>query len=108
LVKVALQIDIAKLNSAIVSRLEALQSPSVDNIRNIRGEFSAQMRPLAARQVIQLALLLLESNELIPRFFAYELVHYHAVALKSLNSRNIMMLGQGINSWAAAVDTFAC
>ena len=107
LVKAAAQIDIAKLNSAIVSRLEALRLPSVDNVRTIRREFSAKIKPLAASRVIQLALLLLESKELIPRFFAYELVHYHAAALKSLNSRNIMMLGKGINSWAA-VDTFAC
>jgi 3-methyladenine DNA glycosylase AlkD len=107
LVKAAAQIDIAKLNSTIVSRLEALRLPSVDNVRTIRREFSAKIKPLAASRVIQLALLLLESKEIIPRFFAYELVHYHGAALKSLNSRNIMMLGKGINSWAA-VDTFAC
>ena len=107
MVKEAAQIDIAKLNSSIVARVDALELASVDNVRAIRREISGRIKPLTANQVIQLALLLLESDQFISRFFAYELVHYHALALKSLNSRNIMMLGKGINSWAA-VDTFAC
>jgi 3-methyladenine DNA glycosylase AlkD len=99
--------NIAKLNRAIVARVEALELASIDNVRAIRREVSTQIEPLAANHVIQLALLLLESDAFNPRFFAYELVHYHHAALKSLNSRNIMRLGKGINSWAA-VDTFAC
>jgi 3-methyladenine DNA glycosylase AlkD len=107
LVKAAIKLDIAKLSRTIVARVEALELASVDNVRVIRRDFSAQIKPLDANQVIQLALLLLKDNNLLLRIFAYELVHYHAAALKSLNSRNIVLLGNGINSWAA-VDTFAC
>jgi 3-methyladenine DNA glycosylase AlkD len=107
LVKAAAQIDIVKLARAIVTRLESIGLARVNNVRAIRREFSSEIKPLSANQVIELALLLLNSNELSSRFVAYELVHYHVVALRSLNSRNIVMLGKGIDNWAA-VDTFAC
>lgn len=107
LVRAAAQTDIATLNRAIESRLRAIGLARVNNVRAIRREFSSEIKLLSATQVIELAVLLLRSNELIPRFVAYELVHYHVGALRSLNSRNIVMLGEGIDSWAA-VDTFAC
>lgn len=106
LVKTA-QSDIAALKRQILERLNALSTTSVDSVRRVRREFSTQIAPLPAKSVVELAMLLIESDEMIPRFFAYELVHYHAAALKSLNSRKIEKLGKGINSWGA-VDTFAC
>ena len=97
----------AELKRQILQQLNALTVPSADSVRLVRREFSAQIVQLPARSVVELAMLLIESDELIPRIFAYELVHYHKAALRSLNSRNIVKLGKGIDSWVA-VDTFAC
>jgi 3-methyladenine DNA glycosylase AlkD len=56
--------------------------------------------------VIELAELLLESDG-VPRWFVYELVHFHRGALGSLDGLTLSRLGHGISSWGD-VDSFAC
>lgn len=54
-----------------------------------------------------LALKLKRRSDNFPRFFAYELVQHHPLALRSLKAVQLKDLGQGIDNWGA-VDTFAC
>jgi hypothetical protein len=96
----------SQLEREIVDRLARLTSRRTNDIRSVRRDFSKRISDLSGTEVIALALHLLK-NEQVPRFFAYELVHHHKHALASLNSRNTISLGQGIDSWDA-VDTFAC
>ena len=96
----------SQLEREIIGRLASLTSRRTNDIRSVRRDFSKQIADLNGATVIALALQLLK-NEQVPRFFAYELVHHHKQALASLNSRNTVSLGQGIDSWDA-VDTFAC
>ena len=56
---------------------------------------------------MQLAFRLIDRSDTIYRFFAYELVHHHKQALRSLNAAALGELGRGIDNWGA-VDTFAC
>jgi len=90
----------------IVKALDELPLANVPNIRKVRREFSKRITTLPARNVIELALDLINGS-LIQRLVAYELVLEHPFAPSSLNSRNVKLLGNGIDSWAA-VDTFAC
>jgi Predicted DNA alkylation repair enzyme len=96
----------SQLEREIIGRLARLTSRRTNDIRSVRRDFSKQISNLSGAAVISLALHLLK-NEQVPRFFSYELVHHHKHALASLNSRNTVSLGQGIDSWDA-VDTFAC
>ena len=94
------------LKREIVKALNELPLANVPNIRRVRREFSERIINLPARNVIELALDLINDN-LIQRLVAYELVLEHPSAPLSLNSRNVKLLGNGIDSWSA-VDTFAC
>ena len=94
------------LKREIVKALDELPVASMPNIRNVRQEFSKRLSTLPARNVIELALDLINDN-VIQRLVAYELILEHPSAPASLNSRNVKLLGDGIDSWVA-VDTFAC
>jgi len=96
----------SQLESEIIGRLARLTSRRTNDIRSVRRDFSKRISHWSGSAVIALALHLLK-NKQVPRFFAYELIHHHKHALASLNSRNTVSLGQGIDSWDA-VDTFAC
>lgn len=105
LVKIAKNTN-SQLEGEIIDRLARLTSRRTNDIRSVRRAFSKQISDLSGAAVIALALHLLK-NKQVPRFFAYELVHHHKHALASLDSRNTVSLGQGIDTWDA-VDTFAC
>ena len=98
--------DLKKLENAICRQFRSLSQPTTLNIRKLRREFSKRIAELPADNVVQLAINLIQSA-IVPRFFAYELVQHHRAALRSLNSRTIKRLGNGIGSWVA-VDSFAC
>ena len=98
--------DLKKLENAICRQFRSLSQPTTLNIRKLRREFSKRIAELPADNVVQLAINLIQSA-IVPRFFAYELVQHHRAALRSLNSRTIKRLGNGISSWGA-VDSFAC
>jgi 3-methyladenine DNA glycosylase AlkD len=95
-----------EVENEIKKRFRALRSRKTTDLRNLRREFSRRIDRFTGEQVIELALDLLKSDG-VPRFVAYELVHFHKAAMVCLNSRNIKALGEGIDSWDA-VDTFAC
>jgi len=105
-VKPSTNTDLKKLENAICRQFRSLSQPTTLNIRKLRREFSKRIAELPADNVVQLAINLIQSA-IVPRFFAYELVQHHRAALRSLNSRTIKRLGNGIGSWGA-VDSFAC
>ncbi|HET6889814.1 MAG TPA: DNA alkylation repair protein, partial [Pyrinomonadaceae bacterium] len=78
-----------------------------ESIRRIRREFSKQLAEASAEEVVRIALNLARRSEIQYRFFAYELVHHHGQALRSLRTRSLEELGKGIESWST-VDCFAC
>ena len=91
----------------IRTRLMLLSEKNTESIRAVRREFSKRLAGAPSDFVFQLTLLLLKHEKTVPRFFAYELVQHHREARRSLNSRKLKLLGEGIDSWTA-VDTFAC
>jgi 3-methyladenine DNA glycosylase AlkD len=94
------------LATEIEKRFRKLNCARTAELRTLRREFSKRIAALPGETVIELVLVLLRRG-IIPRFFAYELIHQHKAAASSLSSGNIESLGQGIDSWEA-VDTFAC
>ena len=98
--------EVSRLEGEIIARFAALSRPDTETIRNIRREFSKRLAKTAPTLVIALALKLTQS-QVVPRFFAYELVQHHREANQGLNAKSLEDLGQGIDNWVA-VDTFAC
>jgi 3-methyladenine DNA glycosylase AlkD len=99
--------DITTLASEIESRVRALTSLRTAEIRALRREFSKRITKASAKDVVELALLLLSRGAIEYRFLAYELVCHHRPALQSLGTRELERLGRGLDSWGA-VDMFAC
>lgn len=98
--------EVSGLESEIVTRLAALARHDTETIRNIRRAFSERLAKAPPALIVALALKL-KRSEIVARFFAYELVHYHAAALGSLEAKSLQDLGEGIDNWGA-VDAFAC
>lgn len=98
---------IGTLTQEITVTLEGLLVVNTNTIRQIRREFSTRLRSASSQFVIQLASRLLRRREMAYRIVAYELIHYHTVALRSLKGKELERLGKGLDSWGA-VDMFAC
>jgi 3-methyladenine DNA glycosylase AlkD len=99
--------DVKAIASEITARLRALVSLSAADIRALRREFSKRIAKAPPKQVLDLALLLLNQGGIEYRFIAYELVCHHRPALESLGAKELEQLGRGLDSWGA-VDMFAC
>ncbi len=98
--------DVKSLASEIAARMRALASLSTADVRELRREFSKRIAKAPAKQVLDLALLLLDRRTIEFRIIAYELVCHHRPALQSLGARELEQLGRDLDSWVA-VDTFA-
>src|SRR5262249_61190524 len=79
----------------ITALLWALPNRTIPPIRALRREFSKRLAKADHREVVELALLLLEQSDLESRFVAYELVCHHRPALRSLTARDLERLGRG-------------
>jgi len=99
-------IDVGVLAAEIGERLRALPDLKTDTVRALRREYSKRLAKAPPRAVVQMALRLMEQPGFESRFVAYELVHYHRPALRSLRAQDLQRLGRGLDSWYA-VDTFA-
>ena len=99
--------EVNDLESEIVARLSALTRQDTETIRNVRREFSKRLAKTPPELIVSLALKLISRSEVVPRFFAYELVQYHKEAMQTLKAKTLENLGQGIDNWGA-VDAFAC
>ncbi len=102
-------IDIDELVAEIDTRLHALPSLKTENVRAVRQEFSKRLAKISPQLVIAIALRLLNLDRpgFEYRFVAYELVCHHRAGLSSLGEKELVLLGQGLDSWED-VDTFAC
>lgn len=102
-------IVIEDLTNEIDSRLRALPNLKVEHVRTVRKEFSERLADISARIVITISLRLLQLDRpgFEYRLVAYELVCYHRAALRSLDEKDLELLGRDISSWED-VDTFAC
>lgn len=99
-------IDVGVLAAEIGERLRALPDLKTDTVRALRREYSKRLAKAPPRAVVQMALRLMKQPGFESRFVAYELVHYHRPALRSLRAQDLQRLGRGLDSWYA-VDTFA-
>jgi 3-methyladenine DNA glycosylase AlkD len=93
------------LAEEIDAQVHALPPNSkTEDVRAVRRKFSKRLAKAAPQEVIELARQLLA--DFGHRFIAYELVHHHRPALRSLGARELEQLGYGIDSWWT-VDSFA-
>lgn len=86
----------------ILARIHALAKPSTQSIREVRREYSAEVRHWPGHAVLDLASRLLETE----RWVTYELVYHHRSARSILDAAAVEQLGRGLDSWGA-VDAFA-
>ena len=99
--------EIGGLEHEIVARLRLLESRNTQNLRAVRREFSQRLANVAPNLIVALAVKLARRTDNFPRFFAYELVHHHPQALRSLKAKSLQDLGRNIDNWGT-VDAFAC
>jgi 3-methyladenine DNA glycosylase AlkD len=90
----------------ISSRLRALDRHDAQTLRCLCQEYSKRLATAEAGTVVELASRLIDHGDIEHRGMAYGLVHYHRGALRSLKTRTLVELGQGIDSWGE-VDAFA-
>ena len=78
---------------------------NVDTMRAARKEISKQITDLSGAKVIELARLLIRKHGL-PNFVAYELIHFHKDAAKTLNAKILDDLARDLRHWWET-DSFA-
>ena len=85
--------------------VDALSPPTTARVRAVRKTYSSQIQNWIPEDVLAMAMNLIQTGEKY-RWVAYELVHFHKPALKSLGRTELELLGAGIDAWEK-VDTFA-
>lgn len=92
------------LAAEIIHRLSQLGPDArTGDVRTLRREYSRSLRRAPAREIVDLAKILVAGHQ--RRDVAYELVFHHKPALHSLTVADIEKLGAGMSSWGA-VDCF--
>jgi 3-methyladenine DNA glycosylase AlkD len=98
--------EVSRLEGEITARFAALPRNDTETVRNLRREFSRRLAKTPPALVLALATKL-AGAQIVPRFFAYEMVQHHRQTFQRLNTKSLEELGQNIDNWGA-VDTFAC
>lgn len=106
LICMATTIAAASYASKIAADIRALPHPTTATVRGVRRVYSKRLKAADPDTILDIARRLLDKSEFVYRFVAYELIHYHRPALRSLRPSHLRQLGRGLNSWYA-VDTFA-
>jgi 3-methyladenine DNA glycosylase AlkD len=75
-------------------------------VRSVRRNVTRLLKSADATSVFNVATVLLSDGD-VPKWFVYELVHYHADTMAKLNLKKLSQLAQGIASWGE-VDALAC
>ena len=88
----------------ITKRLAELSDLSTQPVRFVRRQFTRQLAKAEPEVVVEIARRLVRRKGFHHRFVAYELVHYHRQALRSLREREIVELAGTLDSWVT-VDT---
>ena len=91
-------------SSEILSAIRATNG-TVPEVRAVRQKYSSQLRELSGAAMLDLALKLVRTNNVLARFAGYELVRFHPAAFAILGANEVVALGQGMYSWGA-VDSF--
>ncbi len=94
------------LVAEIRGSLASMPKKNAPSFRLVRREWSKQLTHSSATSVLALA------KRLVPlgfweRIFSYEIIVNHQPALDALTKKDVISLGQGIQSWGE-VDCFAC
>jgi len=97
---------ITVLAEQVQAQILAVEDPSVPTLRKVRRAVTQHLKPLEPVDVLDLALLLL-SRPGVPKWFVYEVVHYHRKAMANLTEIHLRRLGHGLGAWGE-VDAFAC
>jgi 3-methyladenine DNA glycosylase AlkD len=93
-----------ELAQVIFTELESLPEMRTAPMRRVRREYSKRLRSKPAWFVLELARLIINSRQ--HRWIAYEIIHDHDVAFRSLDREKLEELGKGIDSWSS-VDSFS-
>jgi len=93
-----------KLAKEIIRALEILPEMRTAPMRRARRAYSKQLRFESAEYILTLAYSIIGEGK--HHWIAYELVHDHPAAFRSLDNEKLKALGEGINSWSV-VDSFA-
>jgi 3-methyladenine DNA glycosylase AlkD len=98
--------DTGRATSNILRDLRSVRVRTVPALRPIRRKWSKEVASASPQEVLQVARDILASDEAEFRFIAYELVHFHKPARKSLRKGEVEGLAHGMQSWDA-VDAFS-
>lgn len=93
-----------ELATEIIAELESLPEMKTAPMRRVRREYSKRLKFELAGFVLEVAHAIVGSGK--HRWVAYELIHDHPPAFRSLDREKLEALGQGINSWDT-VDSFS-
>jgi 3-methyladenine DNA glycosylase AlkD len=88
----------------IIAELESLPEMRTAPMRRVRKKYSKRLRSEPAEFVLELARSMINSGR--HRWAAYELIHDHPDAFRSLDRGKLEDLGRGINNWSS-VDSFS-
>jgi 3-methyladenine DNA glycosylase AlkD len=98
--------EIASTSAAIARQIRAQKDRTAATLHALQRQFSKQLADKSGRDVIKIALCLVELGEPACRFMGCALVFHHPDALENLGPKMIERLGRGIDSWGD-VDVFA-
>ena len=98
--------EATKVISRIRTATQEAPSLSTTVLRSIRRQVSKEIRGLKANTVLEVAFELITLGGTYNRFLACELVLHHKKTTEALDSKKVVRLGAGIDSWAD-VDIFA-
>jgi 3-methyladenine DNA glycosylase AlkD len=90
----------------IADRLRKLETVNAASLRAVRRDVSKQVASAPAREVIKLALRIVEEAPPGAYPFAYELIYYHPTALSSMKLDDLERYGRHMSGWGE-VDSFA-
>ncbi|HZM30267.1 MAG TPA: DNA alkylation repair protein [Acidimicrobiales bacterium] len=94
-------VDPAAVADEVDRRIRGLDAPSVDTVRRVRRDVSAQLEGESGADVVAVALALIGRQ----RWVAYEIVYHHPAALDALTVADVERLGTGLADWGS-VDAF--
>lgn len=98
--------EIASTCAAIVREIRAQKDRTARTLHALRRRWSERLAETDGRDVIRIAVLLVELDEPACRFMGCALVHHHREAAETLRPTIIERLGKGVHSWGD-VDVFA-
>lgn len=93
-----------ELAREIIRDFESLPEMRTAPMRHVRRTYSKQLSSESGEFILSLAHSIINSGK--HRWIAYELIHDHPAAFRSLDKDQLDALGRGINSWSS-VDSFA-